>query len=509
MYLLFLAIPLWSQEETAVAYRYHVPLIGTKTVSLANWSFTLEATAQEDQPYGLVLIQRDIRGREIGATDFGEQPAHGIFTWNSKAAGVSNRLRTLEIVSDKALNGILWMSNDVFGQINGVVLSQDLASELFIPHIPDLFFEVTTSFAVQGISGNQEPATIFFHLYDENRSLQQPVNLRTLWPSLGYFSDTPDVTLALGNFNSNLVPAWARLTSSNPQYRMAGFQTFSQEPDGDNLPQTAATELLGQGSPKGNVLISQREGFWTDEVVLTNPMPVEVQVSFEGFFHEYLDVLNASVLQSVRETVLLLPYEKKIFQVGYDLFADMQAPFVRLAYSAETMEEEPREAAIFALHFEKSLASEMGSAFFSNGGTLVKTWLTRGLTHESALEVVSLGRQELVFPDDAEEGTVPEWLVDQTILEMKFFDAEGVVRTTRLNLTAGDIYDQLTLDEIGHTFGREDLDAAMVLLRVIEGPPILAKVIARGINDIAVVNPYTVSPAPVEIATDGEIEVEK
>jgi len=504
--LCFIAMPLIAQEGEAVQYRYLVPLPGTKNIGIADWEYTLELVSRNGEAFTLELQQYDIRGRLLGQTNLGIRNGEEVFRWNITENAPNSRLRSVVVLSDKPLIGSFWMWNDDYGQINGMQLAEKLSSHVVLPFIPQSYFEMTTSFALQGFSPAGNSSEVSFFLVDSNEEARSPLALRTSLASYGYIIGTPELTISLGGLDGEVIPSWANISPMVPDYLVSGFQTFTRE-DGSKafLFQSAASELNESGSSEGHLVFTPEKDIpLRHEIVLTNPGVSPVEINLEVFFHEYEPLIDQVMLKSAVETVTLSALERRRIILGEDLFTEIVNPFLRMAYKAMNAEDSSVPAEIFALHFQLGPDGEMSSANFTQAGTEIRTWLARTEFSETSIELMNVGSQYLEYPDveivDDQEVPVgdPYLVSEDTFLEAKFVTEDGRFHFVQLQFEAGEYFPVISIDKISSFFGEEPLDTVQIIFQATSGEPILAKVTRRAGNDFAVINPYVTTMPVVE-----------
>lgn len=505
----FLAMPLLAQGSEPVQYRYLVPLPGTKNIGIADWDYSLELVSRNSEVFTLELQQYDIRGRLLDQIDLGLRNGEEVFRWNVTENAANGRLRSIVVLSDKPLIGSFWMWNENYGQINGVRLAENLSAELVLPFIPQSYFEMTTSFALQGFSPNGEASEVSFYLVDSDEQARAPLTLRSSLSSNGYIIGTPELTISLGGLDGEVIPSWANIAPMSPQYLVSGFQTFTRE-DGSKafLFQSAASELTDVGSSEGHLIFTQESDIpLRHEIVLTNPNLAPVSIDLEVFYHEFEPLIDKVMLKSTTETIQLKALERRRMILGSDIFLDVQNPVFRMAYRAAYTIDETIPAEIFGLHFQLGPDGEMSCGSFLKEGTQVRTWLTREDHAETSIELVNVGRQYLEYPDveiiDGEEVPVGDpYLVSQdTFLNAKFVTEDGRFHFVQLQFEAGEFFPVISIDKISSFFGGDSLNAVQVIFEATDGSPILAKLTKRAGNDFAVINPYVTTPV-VEVVEE-------
>lgn len=494
-----LSLTLFAQVDGTSEHRYLVPLPGTKNIAISDWEYTLEFMSLDGVAYEATIEQYDIRGRMLDQTHFGLRNGAEVFRWNITENAVNGRLRSVVIVSDKPLVGTLIMHNEEFGQINSMRLAEKLSDTLVMPFIPQSYFEMTTSFALQGFSQLDQTSEVSFFLVDADEKEREPLTLRSNLASFGYIIGTPELTLSLGGLDGEVVPSWANIQPLSPDFVMSGFQTFTRE-DGSKafLFQSAGAELEEKGYPSGHVLFSpEGEIPLRHEIVVTNPGLTEITVNLELFFESYEPLIEDTMLVSESAVVSLRPFERRRFFLGEDVFANVTDPLVRLAYEARTVGEETSPAEIFALHFQMGPQGEMSGASFTQAGNEIRTWLTRSDQTSTDLELVNVGRQRLVYPDvevidgvEVPSGT-PTLESEDTVFTVKFITEDGRINQTPLNYRAGNPFIAPSLDKVSRIFGDEQLESVQIIFTVESGQPLISKVTRHAGNDFAVTNPLT------------------
>lgn len=490
-----------AQDSGVTVYRYLVPLPGTKNIAITDWDYSLEFTSTNGAVFSTTISQYDIRGREINAADFGPRSGTEVFRWNITDNAINGRLRSVVIVSDQPLTGALWMWNESFGQINGMALSSNLHDKLVMPFIPESYFEMTASFAVQGFSSLNQGSEVGFFLVDNDERARDPLTLRSNLSSYGYLIGTPELTLSLDGLDGEVIPSWADIRPTSPGYQLSGFQTFTREDSTKSfLFQSAGAVLENSGKAGGHILFSPVKGIpLRHEVVFTNPDSVPVDVAMEVFFMDYEPLLEKNILKSSTETVTLQPLERKRIILGEDVFRSTgNVDFLRLNYQAtKNVNEQKLPAEVFGLHFQLGSNGEMSSSEFSNSGNMIRTWLTRDSNLTTKIELMNIGRQRVDFPEyeiiDGEEvGQGDPFLVSEdSLIEVRFRTADGRVHFVPVQTRAGSYFTEFSLDKVSSFFGEESLDAVQVTFEVASGPSVIAKVTRSGGNDFAVINPYT------------------
>ena len=504
---MFLPIAAQDTPDTEI-HRYAIPLPGTKTVSNSDWKFRLEVGSIDARVYSVQLSQYDILGRPLSVGVSQEYAANQVFTWSSETEAQGRRLRSLELISDTPLTGTLWMWNDIFGQINGVSITEHRSSVLAVPHIPEQFFEMTTSFSVQGISDNNSRSDIQFLFVDQANLGHAPTVERRNWPSGGYWISTPEVSLSIGQLGEDVSASWGLIFGTNPNYGFTGFQTFTRE-DVTKLAsftQTAAVELSGEGKSQGYFLFSEFEqmGF-EEELIFTNPNTERVRLMFQLVSRIKDPETGLSELRVADSELELAPLQKRITLLRDDLFPEMEGTPVWLSYRSATLSEEPQPIPVFALHFQNDLNElSMGGHVAAESGRRVLAWIPRSPEFETILEVASLGLLTPILPEGIEDISQvdPDDLVyekEETIVKLSLDDEVYRVAPTFIRLLAGEPLTAITSSEIRALFSErfEDQRESLVTVRleVVSGPAIIAKMSAFRGNDLAIVNPYTFTPA--------------
>jgi len=501
--LLTLISPVFAQDEQIQAYQYLVPLPGTKNIAISDWVYSLEFTSINGMAFSPELVQYDIRGREIFKTVLGLKNGSEIVRWNITENAINSRLRSVVVLSDQPLTGQLWMWNQEYGQVNGVQFAEALTNQLVLPFIPQSYFEMTTSFALQGFSQTGQPSEVSFYLVDINERLQEPLVLRGNLASYGYIVGTPELTLSLGGLDGVVSPSWAEIKPLFPDYQIAGFQTFTREdPSKAFIFQSAAAELSGVGMSRGHIIFSPEEDLRSRyEFAFTNPYSYSVQLSLELFFEEYEPLVDEVILKSKSIVVTLDALERELFNLGENLFEALgNVDARRLEFHAYVDAEDIRvPAEIYALSFQMGPQGEMGSSLFSSEGTHLRTWLADFEGSITELELISTGRQFLQYPDiELVEGVEvpagqPFLVSEDSVLDVRFLTEDGRIHFVPFQFSAGKYFPKLSLDKVSSIFGSERLGAVQVMISVASGSPIIAKLTRRAGNDIAVINPYIYS----------------
>lgn len=497
-----LAVSAWAQDATSNEYRYLVPLPGTKNIAIADWDYFLEFMSLNEQPYVVAMEQYDIRGRLLDRTDYGVRMGPEIFRWNITENAVNSRLRSVVIVSNQQLIGSLIMWNEQFGQVNSMRLAQNMSETLVMPFIPQSFFEMTSSFALQGFSAGGQSSEISFFLVDADERLQDPLSLRSNLTSFGYIIGTPELTLSLGGLDGEVVPSWANIQPLAPEFLMSGFQTFTRENSKAFLFQSAGSELEERGYSTGHVLFSKEyDNPSLHEIILTNPSTNNVVVDLEMFYRDFEPLIDRDMLKSLAETIALGPLERRRLLLGQDIFAELSQPYFRLTYESRTSGETPEPAEIFALHFQMGASGEMGGASFAQAGTEIRSWLTASDLMTTTIELINTDRHSLAYPDveviDGEEVPVgdPVLVSKPTRFTLKIVAEDGTNVQTIFDHDSLERYTVLPLEKINSlAFGGNPQDAVQIIFTVDSGSSIIGKVTRRGGNDIGISNPYTTTP---------------
>jgi hypothetical protein len=498
--------------QDGATHRYFVPFPGTQSVASVDWTIDLEVTPRVSGEYRITIIQHDSRGGVQNVVDYGLQPSHGVFRWNSAEGVNSRRVRSISILSDVPLCGQIWMSNEVHEQLNGAVLAASPEASLTIPYIPELYFEMTTSFSVQGYSASGVSSAVEFLLYDENRNLQEPFVLRSNLASNGYQIATPEVTLSLSGLDDVVVPSWAILRTSNPEYGLAGFQTFSRDNPDTGLNESAANNLSAAGAASGHILFFESDELLEDgeepfdgvdgalpetlptehTLIFVNPTNQTAVVDLELFTPRFSEELQADYLTSIEDRLRLEPYERRIVVFGRDIFEGFEGVPHRLSYQAHT---EPAEVSdsvqgldIFALHFRGHPNSgALAAAGFAPSGNLVHGILTLNERFTSELVFASLGKHRLVYdPEDPESLPIQE--IDSSEIQISIFGSQQGPSTANWVVDAGE-FRNISAEDILEVFQLGEEASVMIEISVVEGPDVTAHLVARGPRDIGLINP--------------------
>lgn len=508
---LFIAGLAYAQPVDVPSYAYNVPFPGSKTVPTNLWNLQLDVQSVSGEDFDINIIQHDIRGRVVDNRDFGVQPGGDVFCWSSLTYRTNARVRSLTLTSQQPLQGVLWMWNDTFGQINAVDLGE-AAATLTVAHIPEDFYNMTTTFAIAG-AGGVPASDLSFSFADPDRTIHPPTRVRSRLPEHGYFAATPEWTLPIGTLGEDSTAVWGSLTASDADYRMRGYQTFTREAtrSGAAANQTAAVSLRAQGQTDGWLVLPQQRTDWNNELIFTNTQAEPVTMTLSMLTRVLpLEDGERDALVVVDETLTVAGYEKQILLLGADVFTDVAGEPVWLHFQTETPvvaegEEPGPQPRVHALHMqsgEDNLA--MGSHPFAQAGNHIGTWLGFDPNMAPMLELISTGRETIIPVEPDENGEIPvdaepEIVRDVSQYQIAFLDAGGQISVVNQSLEAGKVRvldAELLQETFADILSVEQPRPISIRIDLISGPPLVAKHTTYGLQDIAIVNPYTTTIVP-------------
>lgn len=503
----------------AISFRYLVPLPVTKHVSTRNWAYRLELLPEEKGDYNLQIDQNDIRGVLLDS-DLLAMPSGELFIWSSPADAVSNRVRSLEVVSTVPMRGLLWMWNEVHGQLNAVTVLAPITNSLVVPYLPQSG-ALSTSFTLQGRSDTVDGSHIIFDYYNTDRIPGVRTTVRQDLPEFGHLTLTPGSTLLLGSIEQGDQAAWGRISAQAGDFTIAGFQTVTDQAVFGNpeLSQTSALEMVPFGRADGYLAFSDpsasdHRAAYQDRFVLTNDLPVPVAVTFELHSKVFLaaegDAEPVATTQVQQTLVNLLPFQQIEQMLGRDLFPEETGLPVRLSYAAtQSVDGADLAAPIHVLHFQEGRDQPMaGSHFFASAGNELRAWLVLDSPFASRLDISSLARYVVTPP--AEEGEEPAVIQETSLIQVQLFDRERLLFSQNFTLAPEDVFSLLTTERIGalmeEKFPEETISLVRVHVSVLDGRPITGKIFSQWENDIALVNPRIFTRPPVETQPEGVVK---
>lgn len=505
--------------QDAISFRYLVPLPVTKHVSTRNWSYRLELLPEEKGDYNLQVDQNDIRGVQLDS-DLIVVPSGELFVWDSPTDAVSNRVRSLEVVSSVPMRGLLWMWNDVHGQLNAVTVLAPITNSLVVPYLPQSG-ALSTSFTLQGRSDTVDGSHIIFDYYNTDRVAGVRTTVRQDLPEFGHLTLTPGSTLLLGSIEQGDQAAWGRISAQAGDFTISGFQTVTDQAVFGNpeFSQTSALEMVPFGRADGYLsfsdpAVSDHRAAYQDRFVLTNDLPVPVTVNFELHSKIFLptddETAPLPTTQVQQAVVNLLPFQQIEQVLGRDFFVDEAGDPVRLSYSAtQSVDGADLAAPIHVIHFQEGRDQPMaGSHFFASAGNELRAWLVLDSPFSSRLDIATLARY-LVTPP-TEEGEEPVVTQETSLIQVQLFDRERLLFSQNFTLVPEDVFSLLTTARIGalmeEKFPEEKIGLVRVHVSVLEGRPITGKIFSQWENDIALVNPRIFTSTPVEPTPEGVVK---
>lgn len=395
--ILTVAIVGFGQE--LAAYRYYVPL-PEKTFS-GEWNYVFEGGVFSEGPHFVRITGYNVLGYESYQYDeiqFEGPSGFAFFPFGTPDETPSSKMfavQSLIFESDSQLDGVLWMVHRETGQLNAVSMNLDGQSEVIIPQIGTDYFAWKSGFALMGIGSEEaSEANLNFRFYD----LQQDSHNTELWTGLvdrGYIKKTPYFDVFLGDLDAPIAASWGKVISSNPNFQLTGFQTFSRV---NGSLQSCAFELNSGPLSQGSFALRPINEQVQYSLTMTNSLTRDVDVTLS--LHYLRTVIDPeeeiSFQQLEREDIQLVLAGNGRLSGGVgsswfaELFEDEAVQPLRVSFETDSLFEYNE-----ALEEQIEVISPIHVLAFAVGG------------------VDALGATTLVAPGNSSEF----WLTNQSMVE--------------------------------------------------------------------------------------------
>ncbi len=404
-------LPLLAQDTPAddttppevVVYTYHIPFPEKNFLNLAHFRLELQSVNGED--FNASLAGYKEKGQVAFREDGQSQGGAALLSWDS-ISKVAPSVQSLEVVSDHALTGALWLWDDQLGFFNGVGLVEP-AQSLVMPIVPSDFYAWQTRFAVKGISATGLVSNVVFGYHDGAMSYDESL----AWAGLadrGYFLGLPFFNIPIGNFGEEPDVRWGVVRSSDEDFQLVGYQSLLHQDFETGALQNCAIELYHEGQASGWTGFSSVAGFtFKNSFVFTNANPSEpVQVELglrlrvdvetgETDENEQPIFEKQVIVDTIR--IILLP-NQSITPTLDDLFGALAGEPISMSYQATTVpivvaegEDQPlpEPRPIFALHFQGDQSgTQLGANYFqAHDGNRMSGWFSMNAPYKPLYEV--------------------------------------------------------------------------------------------------------------------------
>jgi hypothetical protein len=544
--LLFHTMAFSQISDVVPVHNYAVPLPATSGVSYVQWHYQMELAFEDGQPGDVTIFQYDRRGRLYGSATTLTLGEKQVYLWDSKADLQNPRVRSVLVQANRPLVGTVVAEH--LGQLMANRLVASESSTVAIPFLPELndpnlYEQLTLSLSVFGADASVNASDLDFALIDNRGFEQATQRLRDDLASNGVVPVTPYFSLVLDGLESQVTPAWAQITATNPNYHLTAIQAFALSLDSEQMLESAAS-LESQSDPvtHGQLIFSELN--LSDEawVVVTNPHAFDVDVNFdlaylpvfteeELKFLEQLDQKDPITFKA-SEGITLRPLERRLLVMGSDLFADVVGEWHRLsfatqaAFASEDLTEPPT-AAVYAASFFNDGANSFTAAQFAQAGNTVDLWIRLDATQDQLIELATIGEQfwvpnhisaeavepvlEFQDPSQMFVTSVPNGdLVSETsAVSIEIFAGNKLINRSETVLKPGEVFTGIQTATIRELFGQSEFEVFRIRVTSYDGALLTASESRLGEMDRAAVTPrITIEEIPENIIDGDTVEAE-
>lgn len=538
----------WAQEQQVDVFEYAVPLPATSGVSYLQWHYQLELAFEDGEPGTLHVFQYDRRGRLYGEPKEVVLGQNEVLLWDSQADLENSRVRSIALRADRPLMGNVIAEH--LGQLmaNSLVVNQ--ASQVAIPFIPELtqaefYDQLTLSLSVFGAAPNGAAADVDFTLIDNRGITQASQRLRDGLTSNGALPVTPYFSLVLDGLESQVTPAWARISSESPDYALTAIQAYALTLDAASVTETAAaTESENDPVTQGQLVFTDNNRNDEGWVVLTNPHPHDVAVDLKLFYtpdftaeqQSFIALLNHNgpIVFNAPQSLVLRPLERRLVRLGDQLFGGIEGIWHRIGYTSYRVVDAPvladqepapaQAAGIFAMSFFTDGASQFTASLFSEMGNTLDLWIRLDALQEKQLELVTTGEQfwvPNVNAGDANEATLSQRLdpaemfatsnpngdlvSETTAVTIEIFSGEKLLNRSETVLNPGERFTGINTSNIRELFEKSGALALRIRVTGHAGAPLTADEVILGETDRATLKPHiSTREIPEDFLGNGE-----
>ncbi len=374
----------FAQEQALVKFDFLLPF-PERTYS-GEWEMRLELAALDLEPSSILIKGFGPSGQFLFEEELGALAIRDITTW-TLAPAKQELVQSISLQSDQPLAGVLWLTNLVRGQINGVRLIEESSATLRMPHVAQNYFKWKSSFSLVGESELDASSSIFLNYLNSSGRFGETVQVTEQLRPHAYFRRTP-----LHDLITDETPEMGLIEAETEGFAMSGYATYSRVED--SL-QTCALELTADGSASGVVLFTgnspvPHDNFFVFSNFSEQAATVELTLRYTESLDDQLDVLTVS------ESLSLPAFSKRIRVLGSDLFADYKG--LPLSMSYQSNGELGEDVSISAIHLQSGLDDQaLAGSHFSLSGERLNTWMTANGASTQEFQFGNFGEAEAVF----------------------------------------------------------------------------------------------------------------
>lgn len=390
-------------------------------------------------------------------------------------------------------------------------LQESLSPSLFVPYLPESIYEMTSSISLIGVQPSSLGSSIRLNYQESGSAIQSSLNIRSSQiASEGSVIFTPLVTLGL-----RTTPIWGRIAADAPGYFLNGFQTFS--PTGfatflnaEGMPvkypyQPAGISLSEKGQTSGWTLFIPG-AIYEHELVFTNPTDSIVIISM-NLVSQVPKENKEQFSNFIGEQITVAPRERVRLIVGKDIFtAHKSLQPLRLYFQANAPGNDAVPVEVGAMHFQKGQKGELSVSSFLNEGREVTAWLNLNQKFDAVLNVASAAQPSEVILNEAFPDVVTSVFPD-IFGQIEVYDGALKLISKSFVLNGDSLKTDLASTSFRELYPNKD-HALLVKVKVIQGPDLIARIDAKGLDDIGAVEPSVTTPV-VELLDGTDTAVEE